>query len=309
MQRFNPVLKSLWLLLVVFLVISGSGLPFGIYVGLVAVTLLAPLVREFALRARRDEREIYLSHFSSHVAYWVYTGLIMIVILVGQHPMPGSPVRIFYGLLLAPMLVKMSISFFQRYGTVRGWSAYLNVFLRGILPPRKVDERQVAIGNFSSHLAFYVFLTLTISVMIYKFIRFDLEPPPLWYMLLMVPLLAKLISSLFLSYGPVTGGQMIGLTIVSIFLIFILLSHGFQLTALLEALPFGITLVLVGLAQKFPRLAGSLLSLFALALGLFFYFRIWIRMDIYLQILMISLIPFPLFLSGMAWFFYRRTDF
>jgi len=305
MKKLSPVLISLWFLMLFFLVVGGSELPFNVYCGLVFVTLLAPLVREFATRAGLDERQLQISHFSSHVAYFVYSILIILISLVEWQKIPLPPVLIFY-LLLVPLLVKMVISFIQRYGTVRGWSGYLYVFLRGILPPRKVDERQVAIGNFSSHMAFYVYLTLAILVIMFKFVRYDLEPPTLWYMLLIVPLVAKLISSLFLSYGALRGGQFLGFTIVIFFFIFILLSHGFSPGALMEALPFGLILVLIGLAQKFPRVAGVVLSLFALALGLFFYFRIWFRMDIYLQILMISMIPVPVFFSGIAWLFHQR---
>jgi hypothetical protein len=306
MKKVIPVLKSLWFLAVVFLVILGSGLPFPVHCGLILLTLLAPLLREFLIRTDLDERQIQIGHYSSHVAYFVYSVLLFLIILRETVKLQPMTLLIFYVLFVVPLVFKILISLLQRYGTVQGWSGYLGVFFRGIFPPVKVDERQNAIGNFSSHVAFYVFLTVTISVMLYQFVRIGQEPPTLWYMLLIVPMLSKFIVSFFMSYGAVRGAQFIGLTIVFIILIFILLSHGLSLVTGVEAIPFIVIFVLIGLAQKFPRVAGILLSVLALGLGLFFYLRVWYRMDIYLCILMFSLIPIPVFFSGMALLLHRR---
>jgi hypothetical protein len=75
----------------------------------------------------------------------------------------------------------------------------------------------------------------------------------------------------------------------------------------MEAIPFIIILTIIGLAQKIPRIAGAILVLLAIGLGLFFYVRVWSRMDIYVCILMFSLIPIPVFLSGMALLIHRRV--
>jgi len=307
MKKAIPVLKSLWFLMIIALVFIGRDINFAALVLLTLIALLAPIIREFMLKADLDERQIHISHYSSHVAYFAYSFLIVFVVINELMKQGQVTLLIFLMLLLIPMLFKILIIFFKRYGSnMKRLSDYLQLFFRGIVPSHTADERQHVVGNFSSHIAFYVFLTLTISVILINFIRAGTEPPTLWYMLLIVPLLSKLFTSFFMSYGAVRGAQFIGSTIVLLFFIFILLSHGLSLGSLMEAIPFIIILTVIGLAQKIPRIAGAILVLLAIGLGLFFYVRVWSRMDIYVCIIMFSLIPIPVFLSGMALLIHRR---
>ncbi|MCI0515403.1 hypothetical protein L0128_19490 [candidate division KSB1 bacterium] len=306
MKKAISVVQSLWFLMIIFLIIVGGGLNVIVHGALILIALLVPLVRELAAKRDLDERQIQISHYSSHIAYFVYS-LLLVLIIVQELLQPElTTLLIFSGLLLVPLLFKIGFSFFQRYGPVKGFSGYLHVLLRGILPPTKVDERQIAIGNLSSHIAFYVFLSLTISVMFIKFIRMHQEPPTLWYMLLMVPLIAKLMISFFMSYGAVRGAQFIGSIIVLMIFIFILLSHGLTRVTLFEAIPFVIILALMGLSKKFPRIAGLMLIFLAVGLAGFLYIRVWSRFDIYHCILMFSLIPIPVLVSGMALLTHQR---
>ncbi len=301
MKKVIPFLKNVWFLMVVLLVMMGRDLPFLVHVVLTLILLLIPLLREFIFKIDLDERQRHISHYSSHIAYFTYSFLIVFV-LVKELIKPGQlTLLIFVMLLLIPLLVKIMISLFHSYTSrVKGLAGYLQLFFRGIIPSKKTDEWQQAVGNFSSHIAFYVFLTLTISIIFVQFIRFDLEPPTLWYMLLIVPMLSKLYTSYFMSFGAVRGAQFVGGTIVLFFFLFILLSHGLTLVSLMEALPFILIFIMIGLAKKIPRIAGAILVLLALALGLFFYVKVWYRMDVYLCVLMFSLIPIPVFLSGVA---------
>lgn len=306
MKKIIPVLKSLWFLLVVLLVMVGRELSFGWHLALTLMLLLAPLVREFVLNLDFDERQVYISHYSSHLAYFTYSVLLIFIVIKELLAQGQVTLVIFFLLLLIPMLVKIVVSLWQRYAArVKGLTGYLNLFFRGIIPSPSADERQHMVGNFSSHIAFYVFLTLTIAVILVQFIRKDQEPPTLWYMLLIVPLLSKLYSSYFLSFGAVRGSQFIGITIVGLFLIFILLSHGLSLGSLMESLPFLLILILMILANRFPRSAGIVLIVLAIGLGLFFYIKVWSRMDVYLCVLMFALIPIPVFLSGVALLMHR----
>jgi hypothetical protein len=306
MKKVIPVLKSLWFLMVILLVMLGGDINFFIHITLTFIVLFMPLVREFTSKSDLDERQIQISHYSSHIAYFVYSILLLMTIILELVKQQQMTLLLFLSLLLIPLLFKIGISLFKRYGPVKGLSGYLKVLFRGILPSVKVDERQSVIGNFSSHIALYVFLTLTILVILIKYIRLGLEPPTLWYMLLIVPLITKLIISFFMSYGAVRGAQFIGSLIVLIILIFVLLSHGLTLVAIFEAIPFVVILTLIGLSKKFPRIAGLILILLAVGLGLFFYIRVWSRFDVYLCILMFSLIPIPVLASGLALLTHQR---
>ncbi len=307
MKKTIPVLKSLWFFMIIMLVIIGRDIYFPVLVLLVLFAVFAPLIRELKFKADLDERQIYISHYSSHVAYFTYSFLIVFVVLRELMKQGQVTLFIFLMLLLIPLVFKILIIFIKRYGSnMKRLSDYLQLFFRGIISSHTADERQHVVGNFSSHIAFYVFLTLTISVIFINFIRVGTEPPTLWYMLLIVPLLSKLFTSFFMTYGAVRGAQFIGSTIVLLFFIFILLSHGLSLDSLMEAIPFIIILTVISLAQKIPRIAGAILVLLAIGLGLFFYVRVWSRMDIYLCILMFSLIPIPVFLSGMALLIHQR---
>jgi hypothetical protein len=307
MKKAMPVLKALWLLITILLIMVGRALPMALLIFLAGLTIAAPLVREFICRSQLDERQRYISHLSSHVAYFTYT-MILVFIMITEFFAAGQTARpILVLLLLVPLLVKIAIVLWQRYGAPKKrLSDYVQIFFRGIVPSSAADERQHVIGNFSSHIAFYVFLVLIISAMLWLYIRNGQNPPNLWYLLLIVPLLSKLYASLFMSYGAVRGAQFIGATIVLLFFIFILLSHGFSAGSLIEALPFIVILGLIGWAIKQPRLAGAMLII--LALGLVIFFKGWLRMDLYGLILMFSLIPIPLLISGVALMLAHPSD-
>ena len=161
-----------------------------------------------------------------------------------------------------------------------------------------LDERQIALSHFSSHLAFFVLLALIVLVMIVEFIAQGKNPDPQWYMLLIVPLVIKLLISLFQNYGTVPTAQWIGYFFAGIWLLFVLLSHGLSLESLIEAIPFIIILAVAWFSRKYP-LAGGL-AFVLLAIGLLFFFRAWWNLDVYVRILMYTLIPLPLLISGVA---------
>lgn len=298
MKTASSVLKTFWFFLTLLLIMVGRAIPLPLLIFLAALTLAAPLVREFIFNSQIDERQRQITHLSSHVAYFTYSMLIILAI-AKEFSARGQADLLILLLLLLPLLVKIVIVLLQHYGAPKKRLLdYVQLFFRGIVPSEAVDERQHAIGNFSSHIAFYVFLALTISAMVFLFIRNSQNPPNLWYMLLVVPLVAKLYTSLLMSYGAARGAQILSATIVLLFFTFILLSHGFSAGSLIEALPFLVILGVIGLAAKHPRLAGALLI--CLAVGLTIFFKGWFRMDVYGLILMFALIPIPLLLSGVA---------
>jgi hypothetical protein len=298
MKRAYPVLKSLWFLLLILLVLINRGMPFPVLVGLTAVVVLAPLIREYVLKQRPDERQIEISHFSSHIAYLVFLALDLLVILRIALRIDEQPLWLFVFLFTLPIFVKFSISLFQQYGAVHGMNGLLHVLLRGILPARTIDERQAAIGNFSSHMAFFVWLVVLVALIFSQFISKGENPAAIWYTLLMTPLLARLYTSFFLTYGGYHGGRFIIYTVVGIVLVFVLLSHGLSLESMVEALPFVAVAALLVWAMRYPRVAGALLC--TLAILSVFFFRGWHHFDLYLRIMMFSLIPIPIFIGGIA---------
>ena len=298
MRKAIPVLKSLWFLLVLGLVFGGREIYFQALVLIVALALLAPILRELLSKADLDERQRQISHSSSHIAYFVFTAL-LIFAMAREWLLTGEiPSALLFVLLGAPLIVKFIVCQFQIYGGIRKPLDIFEFFFRGIIPSRKTDERQNEIGNLSSHVAFYVFLTLTLVVVLFDFVRFDKEPAPLWFMLLLVPLVSKLYASYLQTYDAAKGARYILSTIAGLVFIFVLLSHGLSLGALLEALPFLLMAGMIYLSKWAPKLAGIIVMLVAVALIVLM--RGWMSFDVYVRILMWSLIPIPLILCGLA---------
>ena len=84
----------------------------------------------------------------------------------------------------------------------------------------------------------------------------------------------------------------------------VLLSHGLSLGALLEALPFLMMAGMIYLSKWVPKLAGIIVILVAIAMLVLM--RGWMNFDVYIRILMWSLIPIPLILCGLAFIMDRR---
>lgn len=300
----SSIFKNVWLLLVVLLIIMGNSMPLFLLVFLALVVISAPLFREFQKHSDLDERQIQITHYSSHIAYFTFSALVVLVMFSEWHA--DKEPRILWLLLLGvPMTVKFLICVFQSYGSVHGISGFIHLFFRGIIPKNELDERQNLIGNFSSHIAFYLYTAMTVFYIIFKYIAVKQHPGNLWYMLLVVPLLVKFYVSLFKSYGPPTGARLVSFSIAGFLLMFILLSHGLSLVMLIEAAPF---LGLIGvsfLSFRFPKIAGLILA--GLGIASLIFFRGWNRFDIYLRLLMYSLIPLPVLLSGLVLIFSKSN--
>lgn len=300
----SSILKNLWLLLVVVLIIMGNAMPLFLLVFLALLVLSAPLFREFQKQGDMDERQIQITHYSSHIAYFAFSVLLALV-LFKEWNAEKEPRIIWFLLLGIPMSVKFTICIFQSYGSVPGILGFIHLFFRGIIPKNELDERQNLIGNFSSHIGFYLYTGFIVFYIIFKYIAVRVHPGNLWFMLLVVPLLVKFYVSLFKSYAAARGARMVSFSIAGFFLLFIILSHGLSLEMLLEAAPFLALVGVCSLSYRFPKIAG--LILFGLGIGSLILFKGWNRFDIYLLILMYSIIPLPLLLSGLVLLFSKST--
>ncbi|MBN1619195.1 hypothetical protein JW890_00580 [candidate division WOR-3 bacterium] len=169
-----------------------------------------------------------------------------------------------------------------------------------------IDERQVQISHFSSHITFYVFLLLLFFVINREYISKNINPPPQFYMLVIVPFVVKMLISLYKNYGPVPTAQWTGYFFSFFWLLFVVLSHGLSIASLIESIPFLIIFSVSLLSKKFP-LAGGVLF-FIITVFILVLFRGWWRFDIYVRLLMYSLIPLPLLASSFALVFYHFKE-
>ncbi len=161
-----------------------------------------------------------------------------------------------------------------------------------------LDERQVYIGHLSSHLSFFVFIALLLFVMLEAYVAKGKNPEPQLYLLLIVPLVIKLLISVFMNYGAVRAASLIAYFFAGVWLLFVLLSHGISIETLIGVLPFLPIIALAWYTPRFPLLCGIGFLLFSA--GLLFFFRGWLKLDIYVRLLMYALIPLPLLFSGIA---------
>ncbi len=161
-----------------------------------------------------------------------------------------------------------------------------------------LDERQVYISHFSSHIAYYVFLALLLFVILRSYLKSGINPDPEWYMLLIIPLVVKFLLSLFKNYGAVRASSWVAYFFGTVWLLFVLFSHGISFGALMEALPFILIILLGWAATKYPLWAG--IGFLLLAVALLVFFGAWWRLGVYVRLLMYALIPLPLVVSGLA---------
>lgn len=167
----HSIAKSLWLLMAALLIMAGSAIPFPLLVLFSTITLAAPLVREFRRHSDLDERQLQISHYSSHIAYLVFLVLLGFV-LVNEWIIKGQKSEmIWFILLFLPIGLKAIICLFQNYGSASEIRGFMALFFRGIVPQDVLDERQAFIGNFSSHIAFYLYAaTVVFYVMFIVFL-------------------------------------------------------------------------------------------------------------------------------------------
>lgn len=178
--------------------------------------------------------------------------------------------------------------------------------VREFRPKTELDERQIVISRFSSHIAFYTLLALASLVMVHDYISAGQEPDPALTMIIIVPLVIKFLISLFQNYDIQQVARWIVIFFGGIWILFALLSHGPGLEGIIEALPFLIIFASAFVIGRYP-VPGAIV-LIAMAVGLTLFFGGWMRLpNVYVRILMYVLIPLPLVLSALAILINKRT--
>ena len=140
----QKIISGLWFLLIILLIFFAGGIPIPILIILLVLAFAYPVFREFRKRTEYDERQIQISRFSSHITMYLFTGLVLLV-MIHKYLAQGLPLDTdmeFYMLLLVPLTVKMLINVFQKYEPHKaaafiaylfggGWMLY-NLFSYGI---------------------------------------------------------------------------------------------------------------------------------------------------------------------------------
>ncbi|MCK4447125.1 MAG: hypothetical protein KAW56_08585 [Candidatus Marinimicrobia bacterium] len=162
-----------------------------------------------------------------------------------------------------------------------------------------LDERQIHISRFSSHIAFYIYIALVLLVMVNKFIAKGENPSNEFYMLLLVPMVIKFFISVFQNYDSIKAARLIGYLFGGSWLLFIILSHGVSIKFIIEALPFLLLIAAALLSSRYPRPSGIVYTVLGLATV---YIYIKVNFDIYMKLIMVSILSLPLLLSGIAMF-------
>ncbi len=199
--------------------------------------------------------------------------LLLVILFVTASAQSLSPVLLF---LLALLLIALPFW----YGLRR------NNFL---------DEREEQISHLSSHFSFYLTVILLLGVMLKEFIAAGKTVPNYFFMILLVPLMVKFIVNFVLSYGYKRSSRITGYLIGGGWILFCLLSEGFSVTGLIQIVPGILLITAVFLMSAIPLISGTFLIVFSLgALYLFIT-----RFDLYIAVLMSTLLSLPLAVSGL----------
>ena len=162
------------------------------------------------------------------------------------------------------------------------------------------DERQIQISRFSSHIAMYLFAALVLFVMIYKYIAkaLPLDTDPEFYMLLLVPLTVKMLINVFQNYEPYKAAAFIAYLFGGGWLLFCLFDEGISIGGLMQSSPFLVLFAAGLIAKKLPLVSG--LVMLVLGIAALVMFIAFANPNIYIKIMMFTLVPFPFMLSGCA---------
>ena len=159
MQIAVKLFKSLWLFLLVLLVMVANGLPPLVVGGLALIILLVPLWREYTTLSDLDERQRYISHLSSHIAFYVFLGLVVFIIVYrylakGQEVPPELNL-----LLIVPLVIKFLVSLFHSYGPLRTAQS-IGYFFGGIWVLFALLSHGISLGSIMESLPFLLFIVI-----------------------------------------------------------------------------------------------------------------------------------------------------
>jgi hypothetical protein len=168
-----------------------------------------------------------------------------------------------------------------------------------------LDERQIQLSRLSSHIAFYLYIALLLTIVIIEYFSQHKNPPNYFYMLLLTPLTLKFLTAVFQNFDAPQAASYIGLFFSSVFLIFSLLAHNiFSTEGIIQASPFIILISASLSAKRFPLFSGIIFSLSAILSLIIFKSNF----DIYLKILLFSILTLPMLFCSYTLLTYRKEE-
>lgn len=177
--------------------------------------------------------------------------------------------------------------------------AFFRPFLREAGVLRDLDEREVAAAHRSSHMAFFLVLASIIIYILYRSVFLREEVPAEWFLILMIAILGKILTGVFLSPEKRKVGLYIGFFFGLAWLLFTVFSHGFSIVTLIESGTVGGPIIIATLiAWRFPRTGGTLLVMEGLFAS-FFFLKAGSPL---MTILMFLTLAFPILLAGILQF-------
>lgn len=181
---------------------------------------------------------------------------------------------------------------------------FIRPVAREIKPCPDMDERQNMLFLKGGYFGFLSAMLVVLGVFVFKLLVQEKNPEPEWYLVLAVPLLVNASFYLWRASGLRKVGLVLGFLFGGFWTAFTLASHGFSLVSLVESV-VGMSIVIsTAIAMKWPRIGGTLLMVASLVFT-FAFIGIWVRMPNPVNlVLMICLLPLPVFLAGVCLFRY-----
>ncbi|MCD4650386.1 MAG: hypothetical protein K8S56_01155 [Candidatus Cloacimonetes bacterium] len=160
----------------------------------------------------------------------------------------------------------------------------------------ELDEMQTHNTRLSSHIVYNLTVGLLIIIMMKDYYSQGENAPNQFYMLLLTPMTVKLLFNMFANLPAWQAARIITIFFGASWTLFAVLSHVGDIVVVIEATPFLLLIVLGLMTKKWPVICGLLLTL----LGIFgtWFFIIGNRFDIYMKILMTSILILPVLTSG-----------
>ncbi len=180
---------------------------------------------------------------------------------------------------------------------------FIRPIIREIRPCSDMDERQDLLFFKGGYYAFLTAMFLVVVVfMVKEFIQQE-EPAAEWWLVLCVPLVVNGSFYLWHAAGLRRVGLVLGFLFGGVWTAFTMASHGFSLVSVVESSVGLSILVPTALALRWPRIGGSILMIVAIVMIGFFGPFWWKRFDNPLfLILMLGVLPLPVFLAGICLF-------
>lgn len=177
--------------------------------------------------------------------------------------------------------------------------ALFRPFLREAGMLQDLDERERAAAHRSSHMAFYLVLASIIIYIIFHSVILRKEVATEWFLILMIAILGKILTGVFLSPEKRKIGLYVGFFFGAAWLLFTILSHGLSIVTIVESSVGGSIIIATLIAWKLPRIGGSLLVVEGLFAA---FFVLQANFSPSMTILMSMMLSFPILLAGILQF-------